>query len=64
MPKMKPHTGAAKRFRKTGGGKLKRGHAYAGHLMEGKPGSRRRRVQRETAVDGSDRKRVRRMLGG
>lgn len=64
MPKMKAHTGAAKRFKKTGRGKLVRGHAYAGHLMEGKPGQRRRRVTGEANVAASDRKRVRRMLGG
>lgn len=63
MPKMKTHTGAAKRFKKTGRGKLVRKHAYAGHLMEGKPGKRRRRVMGEVDVAKADTKRVRRMLG-
>lgn len=63
MPKMKSHTGATKRFRKTGSGKLMRKHAFAGHLMEGKPGKRRRLVMSETDVSKSDTKRVRRMLG-
>jgi large subunit ribosomal protein L35 len=63
MPKMKSHTGAVKRFRKTRKGKLLRGHAYAGHLMEGKSPQRRRRVGREEKVSAADRKRVRRMLG-
>lgn len=60
---MKTHTGAAKRFKKTARGKFVRGHAYAGHLMEGKPGQRRRRVSSEADVSKPDTKRVRRMLG-
>ena len=36
MPKMKTHRGAAKRFKKTGSGKLKRGHAYTSHLFANK----------------------------
>lgn len=64
MPKMKRHSGAAKRFRKTGRGKLIRGHAYAGHLMEGKPSQRRRRVTGTSVVSPSDASRVKKMLGG
>ena len=33
MPKMKTHKGAAKRFRKTGTGKLKRAKAYKSHIL-------------------------------
>ena len=36
MPKMKTHRGAAKRFKKTGSGKLKRSHAYTSHLFANK----------------------------
>ena len=33
MPKMKTHRGAAKRFKKTGTGKLKRAHAFTSHIL-------------------------------
>ena len=36
MPKMKTHSGLKKRVRRTGTGKLKRGHAYTGHLKTNK----------------------------
>ena len=36
MPKMKSHRGAAKRFKRTGSGKLKRSHAYTSHLAHNK----------------------------
>ena len=33
MPKMKTHRGAAKRFKKTGSGKLKRAKAFKSHIL-------------------------------
>jgi large subunit ribosomal protein L35 len=63
MPKMKSHSGAGKRFKKSGSGKVIRGQANASHYLEGKSGTRRRRLQRETQVSKSDSKRVRKMLG-
>ena len=36
MPKMKTHNGSAKRFKRTGTGKLKRSHAYTSHLFANK----------------------------
>ncbi len=63
MPKMKSHSGAAKRFKETRRGKIRRGQANAAHYLEGKPGTRRRRLQREASVSPADRKRVRKMLG-
>lgn len=64
MPKMKTHRGAAKRFARTGSGKIVRRQAGVSHLLETKSGRRRRRLQREAEVAAPDLRRVRRMLGG
>jgi large subunit ribosomal protein L35 len=63
VPKMKTHRGAAKRFRLSGGGKVMRKRAGVRHLLEHKPGQRRRRQQREGEVSKADLKRVRKLLG-
>lgn len=63
MPKMKSHSGAAKRFKKTGSGKIMRGQANVSHYLEGKPGTRRRRLQKDARLAKSDEKRVRKILG-
>ena len=63
MPKMKTHRGAAKRFKVTAGGKVVRKQAGVSHLLEHKPGQRRRRQQREADVSKPDLRRVRKMLG-
>ena len=63
MPKMKTHRGAAKRFKITGTGKIRRRHAYRDHLLEHKPTRRTRRLGRLAEVTGGDAKRVKRMLG-
>jgi large subunit ribosomal protein L35 len=64
MPKMKSHRGAAKRFKVTGTGKIRRRRANVNHMLEKKSATRKRRL---TASDGvvakADAKRVRRMLG-
>ena len=62
MPKMKTHRGAAKRFRKTGGGKVKRFKAFGSHLLEKKNAKRKRRLRKSTLVSAGDRKRVGRLL--
>ncbi len=64
MPKMKTHRGAAKRFRKTGTGKIVRIQANVRHYLENKPGQRKRRLQHNASVSKADTKRVKRMLGG
>ena len=64
MPKMKTHRGAAKRFRKTGTGKIVRAQANVKHYLEHKPGQLRRRLQRDSLVSKADTKRIKRMLGG
>ncbi|WP_343600611.1 50S ribosomal protein L35 [Mycobacterium sp.] len=64
MPKTKTHSGAAKRFRRTGTGKVLRQKANRRHLLEHKPTTRTRRLAGRTAVSGHDTKRVNRMLNG
>lgn len=64
MPKMKTHRGAAKRFRKTGTGKLVRVQGHVAHYLEHKPGQLRRRLQRDALVHKADAPRIKRMLGG
>jgi large subunit ribosomal protein L35 len=63
MPKMKTHKGAAKRFRITGRGKLRRRKAFRSHLLEKKSSTRTRRLARAADVTGGDRKHVERLLG-
>jgi large subunit ribosomal protein L35 len=62
MPKMKTHRGAAKRFARTSGGKLKRRHSHGSHLLEKKSSSRKRRFQGVETVSGSDTNQLRRLL--
>ncbi len=62
MPKMKTHSGAAKRFKKTGGGKYKRGRAYASHLTGKKTPARKRRLRKSTTVKPADVKRVKQLI--
>ncbi|MCL1837759.1 MAG: 50S ribosomal protein L35 [Propionibacteriaceae bacterium] len=63
MPKMKTHSGAKKRFRITGSGKLVHRQAGKMHLNEHKPTKRTRRLDGDVEVSQDDRRRVRRMLG-
>ena len=63
MPKMKTHRGAAKRFKATGTGKIRRRKAFRAHLLEKKPSKRTRRLARGSEVTGGDRKHVERLLG-
>ena len=44
MPKLKTHKGAAKRFHKTGTGKVVRGHAFARHILTSKAKKRKRKL--------------------
>ena len=62
MPKMKTHRGAAKRFKKTGGGKFKRFQAFAGHKLGKKSANRKRHLRQSTLVSPADQKRVERLL--
>ncbi|MFC3965834.1 50S ribosomal protein L35 [Nocardia jiangsuensis] len=63
MPKMKSHSGASKRFKVSGRGKLLRQQANRRHLLEHKPSRRTRRLDGVEAVSVADAPRVKRLLG-
>jgi large subunit ribosomal protein L35 len=63
MPKNKTHSGAKKRIRVTGSGKLMRERANRRHLFEKKPSTRTRRLALDVLLSPADRKRARRLLG-
>jgi large subunit ribosomal protein L35 len=60
---MKTHSGAKKRFKVTGSGKLMREQANRRHLLEGKSSTRTRRLAADVAVSPADAKKVKRLLG-
>ena len=62
MPKMKTHKGSAKRFKKTGSGKLKRSHAYTSHLFANKSQKQKRKLRKSALVSSGDYKRIHQML--
>jgi large subunit ribosomal protein L35 len=62
MPKLKTHKGAAKRFRLTATGKIKRGHSHARHILTKKTNKRKRLLDIDALVADGDQKRVERML--
>ena len=64
MPKMKSHSGAKKRFRKTATGKLRGRRAYSSHILEKKSPKRKRRMQLPVEIDPADAPRVRDLLAG
>ena len=64
MPKAKTHSGASKRFRRTGTGKLVRQQANRRHLLEHKPSTRTRRLEGRTGVSANDTVRVKKLLNG
>jgi large subunit ribosomal protein L35 len=63
MPKMKTHSGAKKRFRVTGSGKLMREQANRRHLFEGKSSTRTRRLAADVDVAASNTKSIKRLMG-
>lgn len=52
--KRKSHRGAAKRFRKTASGKIKRSHAYGKHILTKKTRSRKRKLRKSGLVSKAD----------
>ena len=62
MPKMKTHSGSAKRFKRTGSGKLKRSHAYTSHLFANKSQKQKRKLRKSATVSAGDYKRINQML--
>ncbi len=63
MPKMKTHSGAKKRYKVTGSGKILRRKVNRNHILEKKPSKRTRRLAGTTEVVGGQRDRARRQLG-
>lgn len=62
MPKMKTHRGAAKRFKKTGTGKIMRSHSHKRHILTKKSSKRKRRLRKQEVVNPSDKGRLEQML--
>jgi large subunit ribosomal protein L35 len=62
MPKLKTHKGAAKRFKKTGTGKVKRRHAFARHILTSKSRTRKRRLGQSTIADETNSPEIKRMI--
>ena len=59
MPKMKTHRGAAKRFKRTGTGKLRRRRANKNHILEKKSPKRKRQLRRGVEVSKADERNLR-----
>jgi large subunit ribosomal protein L35 len=64
MPKMKTHSGAKKRFRKTAGGKIQTRHAFTSHILGKKPAKRKRRLAGRVTLSGGDRREAKNLLAG
>jgi large subunit ribosomal protein L35 len=62
MPKMKTKRGAAKRFKLTGSGQIKRSKAFTSHILTKKTTKRKRSLRKSGLVDSSDIKGIRRIL--
>ncbi|MCD9623166.1 50S ribosomal protein L35 [Rhabdothermincola salaria] len=63
MPKMKTHSGAKKRFKITGTGKITRRSSNLNHILEKKSPSRKRRLKGDFVLSPGDSAKVRRQLG-
>jgi len=62
MPKMKTKRGAAKRFKVTGSGQIKRGKAYTSHILTKKTTKRKRNLRKSALVNCADIKGIRKIL--
>ena len=63
MPKQKTHSGAKKRIKITGSGKLLREKAGKRHMLERKPSKLTRRLTGEVEVAPADRSKIKKLLG-
>jgi large subunit ribosomal protein L35 len=63
MPKMKTHKGTAKRFRRTGTGKIMRAKAFKSHILTKKSPKRIRGFRKEAVLDQADVKVIEQRLG-
>ena len=64
MPKMKTHSGAKKRFKKTAGGKIRARHAFSSPILEKKSPKKKRAMAAPMTLKEPDRKRAAKLLGG
>ena len=62
MPKLKTHRGAAKRFRLTKSGKVKRGHAFRNHELESKSTKRKRNLRGSAYADKTNQSNIKRLI--
>ena len=62
MPKMKSKRGAAKRYKTTGSGKVKRFHAFTSHILTSKTRKRKRNLRKAALVSKADEKRVKKLI--
>ena len=62
MPKMKTHRGAAKRFKKTGSGRLKRSKAFKSHILTKKSSKRKRNLRKAALVSPTQEKNMKELL--
>ncbi|HKL16194.1 MAG TPA: 50S ribosomal protein L35 [Balneolaceae bacterium] len=62
MPKMKSNSGAKKRFKRTGSGKLKRKKAYKRHILTKKSPKRKNQLGKSTLVHENDQKSIDKLL--
>ena len=62
MPKMKSHSGAKKRFKMTGTGKVKIGHQGKSHILTKKDTKRKRRLRQQTLVSTTQEKTVKNLI--
>jgi len=62
MPKIKTNRGAAKRFRKTGTGKIRRNRAYTSHILTKKTTKRKRNLRQGTVVAKADERNIAQLI--
>ncbi|MBT2582484.1 50S ribosomal protein L35 [Planococcus sp. ISL-109] len=62
MPKMKSHSGASKRFKKTGTGKVRRHSSHTSHLFANKSTKQKRKLRKSSMVSAGDLKRIKSLI--
>jgi large subunit ribosomal protein L35 len=62
MPKLKTHKGAAKRFKKTATGKVKRRHSHLRHILTSKDHKRKKKLGESVLVSDADTPKIKRMI--
>jgi large subunit ribosomal protein L35 len=62
MPKIKTNRGAAKRFKKSASGRIKRGNAFTSHILTHKTSKRKRNLRNGSMVAAADQKNIARLI--